>query len=141
MSTSVAEEILSKTENNHTGAYLVRWDDDMFKLSYIYSEKDKTKSSLFFSKTKKFIGHESTQSTSLANLFANEKMWKRDHDLKNGKIPERPLALRNLVGIFNSALYISSYGIYTMRFLGSSAPTQQEQLNIQKGLPIFEMIL
>jgi len=137
MPTNVADEILSTKENSHTGAYLVRWDDDMFKLSYIYSEKDKEK------KSRQHIAHISTNSTSLRELFENEKLWKQGLDLKKSKIPERPLALRNLVGIFNAGLYISSGTSYTLKLEGASpsAPTQQEQLNIQRGLPSFDMIL
>jgi len=134
---------LSKKENKDplpTGTFLVRWDNNEFVLSYIHSDKEKEKEK---EKKKKVIVHVSTTYDNVRDLFENEKEWKKKHNLKSVKFPERPLGFLNLEGVWFNKLYISSGTTYTFNLEGGNPaqPTAQEQLNLQRGLPAFEIVL
>jgi len=90
---------------------------------------------------KKSVVHVSTTHKNVRDLFENEVAWKKKNNLKSS--PERPLRYQNLEGLWFNKSYISSGTTYTFSHEGGNPAqlTQQEQLNQQKGLPAFEIVL
>jgi len=137
-----ANKILSRKENHHTGTFLVRWDNNEFVLSFIFTEKKDEKNK---EGSAKQIAHVSTKSKNLKDLFENESVWKQSQNLslKSSFSPERPGGYQDLEGVWFKTSYITSGTSYTaqMEGINPAAPTQLEQMNQQKGLPSFDMVL